>query len=49
MAWRCSGNTNKELIENLFRSGLIASPKVKAAMSKASSLCLLLRSMLIAE
>ena len=37
MAWSCSGRTNKELIENLFRNGLIKSPVVKAAMEKVSS------------
>lgn len=33
MAWRSSGTTNKELIENLFKNGLIKNPTVKAAMS----------------
>jgi hypothetical protein len=32
MAWRCSGTSNKELIENLSRSGLIKNEKVKQAM-----------------
>jgi protein-L-isoaspartate(D-aspartate) O-methyltransferase len=36
MAWSCSGRTNKELIENLFKNGLIKSPVVKAAMEKVS-------------
>ncbi|CZR57446.1 related to protein-L-isoaspartate(D-aspartate) O-methyltransferase [Phialocephala subalpina] len=34
MAWRCSGNSNSELIENLFKADLIHSPLVKAAMMK---------------
>ncbi|KAE8449979.1 hypothetical protein EG329_007118 [Mollisiaceae sp. DMI_Dod_QoI] len=34
MAWRCSGNTNAELIENLFKAELITSSKVKDAMMK---------------
>jgi protein-L-isoaspartate(D-aspartate) O-methyltransferase len=32
MAWRCSGRTNTELIQNLFSSGLITSPIVRDAM-----------------
>ncbi|KAG9243855.1 protein-L-isoaspartate O-methyltransferase [Calycina marina] len=34
MAWRCSGNTNEELLDNLFNNGLIKSPTVKDAMSR---------------
>jgi protein-L-isoaspartate(D-aspartate) O-methyltransferase len=37
MAWRCSGNTNKELIDNLFKGGLITSSRVRDAMMKVSS------------
>jgi protein-L-isoaspartate(D-aspartate) O-methyltransferase len=33
MAWRCSGRTNAELIQNLFTQGLIQSPRVRDAMS----------------
>lgn len=32
MAWRCSGASNRELVENLFQNGLIESPRVKGAM-----------------
>ncbi|CAG8941921.1 unnamed protein product [Penicillium salamii] len=32
MAWYCSGSTNTELIENLFREGLIENERVKEAM-----------------
>jgi protein-L-isoaspartate(D-aspartate) O-methyltransferase len=32
MAWRCTGATNAELIHNLFREGLISSPRVRDAM-----------------
>lgn len=32
MAWYCSGTSNSELVENLFREGLIKSPRVKEAM-----------------
>jgi len=28
MAWSCSGNTNVELIDNMFKAGLIQSPIV---------------------
>ena len=31
MAWRCSGSSNTELIENMFRHGLITDPTVKQA------------------
>ena len=40
MAWRCSGNTNEELINNLFKNGLIKSRTVKSAMSKVRLLTL---------
>jgi protein-L-isoaspartate(D-aspartate) O-methyltransferase len=33
MAWRCSGRTNAELIQNLFTQGLITSPLVRDAMT----------------
>jgi len=29
MAWRCSGSTNVELIENMAKNGLINSPRVR--------------------
>lgn len=32
MAWYCSGSTNTELIENLFKAGLIENERVKEAM-----------------
>ncbi|KAJ5692075.1 hypothetical protein N7462_001498 [Penicillium macrosclerotiorum] len=32
MAWYCSGSTNSELIENLFKAGLIKNERVKEAM-----------------
>ena len=32
MAWRCSGRTNSELIQNLFSQGLIQAPRVRDAM-----------------
>jgi len=32
MAWRCSGSSNKELVENLFKNGLITSSRVRDAM-----------------
>ncbi|KAJ5780880.1 Protein-L-isoaspartate(D-aspartate) O-methyltransferase [Penicillium paradoxum] len=32
MAWHCSGSTNTELIENLFKAGLIQNERVKEAM-----------------
>lgn len=34
MAWQCSGRSNEELIENLWRRGLIKSPTVRDAMKK---------------
>ncbi|TKX24662.1 putative protein-L-isoaspartate O-methyltransferase [Elsinoe australis] len=33
MAWRCSGATNSELIQNLWDNGLITSERVKNAMT----------------
>lgn len=38
MAWRCSGTSNTELIENLSRSGLIKNERVKQAMLGVSRL-----------
>lgn len=32
MAWYCSGSTNIELVENLFKVGLIKDERVKTAM-----------------
>ncbi|RAL08429.1 protein-L-isoaspartate O-methyltransferase [Aspergillus homomorphus CBS 101889] len=32
MAWYCSGSTNNELVENLYKTGLIKSERVKIAM-----------------
>ena len=32
MAWYCSGSTNVELIDNLFKVGLIKDERVKTAM-----------------
>ncbi|TQV98394.1 hypothetical protein V2A60_007862 [Cordyceps javanica] len=34
MAWRCSGSTNKELIENMWRHKLISDTRVKEAFIK---------------
>lgn len=34
MAWRCSGRTNQDLIDNMVRSGLINSDRVANAMKK---------------
>lgn len=34
MAWRSSGATHRELIENLFKNGLIKDQRVKEAMLK---------------
>jgi len=34
MAWRCSGKSNVELIDNLFKNGLITSARVRDAMMK---------------
>ena len=38
MAWYCSGSTNTELIENLFKAGLIQNERVKDAMIGVSIL-----------
>jgi hypothetical protein len=38
MAWYCSGSTNTELIENLFKAGLIRNERVKDAMIGVSIL-----------
>jgi len=32
MAWYCSGSSNTELVENLFKGGLIKDGRVKEAM-----------------
>lgn len=37
MAWYCSGSTNSELVENLFKVGLIKNERVKEAMLGVSS------------
>jgi protein-L-isoaspartate(D-aspartate) O-methyltransferase len=37
MAWYCSGSTNTELIENLYKARLIKNERVKAAMIGVSS------------
>ncbi|CZS95097.1 related to protein-L-isoaspartate(D-aspartate) O-methyltransferase [Rhynchosporium agropyri] len=34
MAWQCSGQTNVELIDNLYKSKLITNPRVRDAMAK---------------
>jgi len=34
MAWRSSGSTHQELIENLYRNGLIKDERIKNAMLK---------------
>jgi protein-L-isoaspartate(D-aspartate) O-methyltransferase len=36
MAWYCSGSTNAELIENLFKAELIQNERVKEAMKGVS-------------
>lgn len=38
MAWRSSGSTNAELINNLFKNGLISTERVRDAMLKVMSL-----------
>lgn len=38
MAWYCSGSSNTELIENLFKVGLIKNERVKEAMLGVGSL-----------
>ena len=37
MAWYCSGSTNTELVENLFKVELIKNERVKEAMLGVSS------------
>lgn len=37
MAWYCSGSTNTELVENLFKVGLIKDERVKDAMLGVST------------
>lgn len=37
MAWYCSGSTNAELVENLFKVGLVKNERVKEAMLRVSS------------
>lgn len=37
MAWYCSGSTNAELVENLFKVELIKNERVKEAMLGVSS------------
>ena len=32
MAWYCSGSTNTELVDNLFKVGLVKNEQVKNAM-----------------
>ena len=34
MSWRCSAPTNEGLISNLWRHGLLATPRVREAMAK---------------
>lgn len=34
MAWTCSGRTNEELIDNLWKNGLITSERVRDAMKR---------------
>ncbi|TFK93339.1 Pcmt1-prov protein [Polyporus arcularius HHB13444] len=36
MAWRCTGSTNAELIQNMAKAGIITSDRVIAAMSKVN-------------
>lgn len=38
MAWYCSGSTNSELVENLFKANLIKNGRVKEAMLGVSSI-----------
>lgn len=40
MAWRSSGASNRDLIENLWHNKLITHPEVKAAFLKVPSLAL---------
>lgn len=37
MAWRCGGETNAELVENLFRNKIIQTTRVKEAMLKVNT------------
>ena len=39
MAWYCSGSTNTELVDNLFKVGLIQNEQVKEAMLGVSNPC----------
>lgn len=32
MAWRCSGSSNDELVDNLYKAGIIKSDRIKEAM-----------------
>jgi protein-L-isoaspartate(D-aspartate) O-methyltransferase len=41
MAWRSGGSTNAELINNLFKNGLITTSRVKEAMLKVGDLSFL--------
>lgn len=34
MAWRCSGSTNAELVDNLVRGGLLQTPRVIDAFKR---------------
>ena len=34
MSWRCSASTNEGLINNLWKHGLLATPRVREAMTK---------------
>lgn len=36
MAWRSSGQTNEELVNNLFRNGVLTTERVRDAMLKVS-------------
>lgn len=36
MAWRCSGQTNTELVENLFKNRIVQTTRVKDAMLKVN-------------
>lgn len=38
MAWRCGGETNTELVENLFRNKIVQTTRVKEAMLKVNLL-----------
>ena len=42
MAWRCSGNTNNELVDNLHENGIIKSQRIVEAMKATDrKVCLL--------